>query len=646
MKIDSRLPHRLHLVLITIAGALASIGVLINHTTSFAEWTRFLPIGLSIVLLTIIPVQGRQTTYTFNHAIVLGVGMLYGIGTANAGAITGFILASIFHYVFSRKSTLFQRNYYSQAAYEIGLSIIPLTISLSMFNWFDGLGSHGDNMQILFSDALPLSLVYFGIHTFLIAVAYILRKQTINFSGDILIDLAWGEVLPLPFILIAGMAYSEIGNGSIAIITFFPIIFTYLFNQSNVAQRTLRRRVKELSLLSQISQILHHSINLEILLDEVNKQITNLLGTENFYVALYDQAEKSIWYPLAVKHGERQIWDKRPLANRLTDRVIRERKPIMIARDASTELEHIGVPLGDEKLYAWLGLPLMTAERVLGCLAVMSISEGVAFTPEDQELLTTISGQISIALENALLYEQAQKRAGKLEALNQSASSISAQLDLEEVLAEISRSSAALSDSKRSAFFLLDGRQGQVNLVHASGLSEEFIKESQSFPESDRRSNTIKTGKPMFNPNLDAITQGGYLRMLSQEGIKAYIDLPLNTPNGVIGFISLYFEEPQIFGTEEVDLLQTFASQSAMAITNAKLYAQTDQALSEQAEQLRILEEVGRKLSAAMHSNELFEIILDHTLAYTKCPWGSMTIYDSVSNTFEIKSHRGYKIKS
>ena len=160
--------------------------------------------------------------------------------------------------------------------------------------------------------------------------------------------------------------------------------------------------MQELSALEEISRVLSSAIDLEKLLNSIHIQVTNLLNVDNFYVALLDPSDQQIWYPLAVKHGLRQTWPRRPLTERLTDRVILDGKPIMIQSDARQELSKIGLPVGEDAPSAWIGVPLITSEQTIGCLALFSMSPETEFSQEDLNLLSILSGQTSVAIEIAL----------------------------------------------------------------------------------------------------------------------------------------------------------------------------------------------------------------------------------------------------
>ncbi|MCX8061626.1 MAG: ATP-binding protein [Anaerolineales bacterium] len=186
-----------------------------------------------------------------------------------------------------------------------------------------------------------------------------------------------------------------------------------LLTETTLSLRDLRQKAhqqdQQLSTLSAISQAMQNAAQLDEILIAIQQRVRQQLGVDNFYVALYDEPNNQIWYPIAVKSGQIVYWTVRPLANRLTDRVILERRAILLPEQAHQELKRIGLPLGEEPLSAWMGVPLLMGNRVLGCLAVFSYSPFTSFTHEDLEFLQTLAGQVAVAVQNRLLSEQIQQ---------------------------------------------------------------------------------------------------------------------------------------------------------------------------------------------------------------------------------------------
>lgn len=180
----------------------------------------------------------------------------------------------------------------------------------------------------------------------------------------------------------------------------------------------LKKKDSQLTALSAISRAVQNSSQLDEILATIQVQVRKDLGVDNFYVALYDEANRHIWYPMAVKGGEVVYWTVRPLSDRLTDRVILNQRSIILPSHAHEELQRIGLPLGDKPLTAWMGVPLIISHRMIGCLAVFSYSPYTVFTENDLRLLEALAGQVSIAVENMFLNQQVQQRAEQIERMN------------------------------------------------------------------------------------------------------------------------------------------------------------------------------------------------------------------------------------
>jgi signal transduction histidine kinase len=196
-----------------------------------------------------------------------------------------------------------------------------------------------------------------------------------------------------------------------------------LLAETTLSLRDLRRKARQqnqqLSTLNAVSQAMQNAARLDEILAAIQQRVRQQLGVDNFYVALYDEPNHQIWYPMAVKGGQIVYWAVRPLANRLTDRVILERRAILLPEQAHQELKRIGLPLGDEPLSAWMGVPLQVADRVLGCLAVFSYSPYTTFSGDDLAFLQTLAGQVAIAVQNRLLSEQIQQSEQRIQKMVQ-----------------------------------------------------------------------------------------------------------------------------------------------------------------------------------------------------------------------------------
>ena len=612
--------------------------------TSGIVW-GMLGAAVCAALLLNFPIRVFPARLTLLSVVTLGSGIIF--GGANAvwlifvGGLLGFgiyICIATFHH--DTKPARLER--WPDFAFEVGANILALHIAVAIFE-----------VPAIFLESAPQpgwllvlkpALAFATFHVLLFLGDHVIKKEN-RLSGVELLLLIGVDLLPLPLMIPAVDAYPFLQGKILLGIGWAIILIAALLFSISRSQVILQKRVRELSTLSRVSEILRSSLELSELLPVIQEQVREILRVDFFYVALYDAKTDEIWYPLAVKAGERQSWPRRRgMADRLTDRVIREGRTLMLTPQTQRGADAVGFPPSEEMPQSWLGVPLITSEKSIGCLAVFDIRGGIEFSHFDIDLLTTISGQVGIAIENALLYEQLQSRAAQLETLNVLTGEITASLDLQEVLMQVCRAVALVGGSQRCAIYLQEPSMDIVHLAHSSGLSTTFIEQNHSFSIAGRsRSRCLRTGTHLLVTDLKETSLPVEIaRALANENIRAYADFPLITPEGAIGFLSVFYAAPHDFLHAEVELLQTLAAQAALAVANARLHATTDQQLARRVQQLAILEAVGRELSAATLSERLFLLILDYAMEFTQTPWGMICIYDSRRSILDVKAQRGY----
>ena len=513
--------------------------------------------------------------------------MVYGPAVAAWSAIIGVSLGMISRRLISpprqQNSTpdsLFQLLL--SIWYEIGLLVNPFIVAVLVLGWQEGLNPNRIPLVVDLSSAFWITLVYVIVHAVLVYGAIWFQTQKPGFQlKQIVFNLGFLEILPLPFILISVMAYPSIKIGSIGIIAGIPAILSVLLFDSNKNRADLERRLRDLSLLNEIAQVIRYSTDLDNLLEAIQVQVSGLLNVGNFFVALYDSTDETIWYPLALKDNEPQNWERRPIMNRLTDRVIKENRPIMLPKEAYKELKKLDAPIGADPLHSWLGVPLITPDRTLGCLVVLSMTPEISFTEDDLNLLTTLSGQVSIALENALLLEQTGKtvtrQAEQLTILELISRQLSAALQSDDLFKLILSYALEFTESPWGSITVFNPESDSFEIKAQQGYQVEINK----VPVMEGVTGlVIKTGKPVIindvskDPDFLDVTNGQTFSEMT---------VPVLNNEQVIGTINL--ESPRLneYTQNELTFVSQLADQTALAINNAALYDKAQSSLREQA---------------------------------------------------------------
>jgi PAS domain S-box-containing protein len=394
------------------------------------------------------------------------------------------------------------------------------------------------------------------------------------------------ELLALPFLIISILAAPTMQLNALVILGGVPAILTIFLHDAQNTHRRLERRVQDLSVLDKFGALVRHTTDLDSLLHALHKQISEVLGVGNFYIALYEPARHAIWYPIAIKFGIQQNWVERPVTNRLTDQVIEKQTPIMLVEDVDASLKLIGAPPSDGELLAWLGVPLTTPVGLQGCLAVFSETPDTTFTEDDQVLLAALSGQVSAALENILRLAQTGERLSRqteqLNILEQIGRQLSATLQADELFNQILQ-------------FALDFTHSPAGCV---SVHEQW---ANSF------SMKVQTGEFIDLDELqvliDRVTLSGKAEVESlADDSGAQFCMPILYQDDVIGAIALQSSQLDAYSGNAREFISRLAQQAALAMRNASLYEEVHHHLREQS--------ILYMVSARLVSNQALEDVL------------------------------------
>ena len=167
------------------------------------------------------------------------------------------------------------------------------------------------------------------------------------------------------------------------------------------------RSEKVQSALYRIAQATATAQNLRSLFGSLHHLVSELMPASNFYIALHDPEEGTLSFPYFVDEAEAPP-PPQSLGRGLTEYVLRTGRPLLASpvvydelRQAG-EVEEVGPPSID-----WLGVPLVAKGRTFGVLVVQSYAPGVRYSEADRDLLTFVSNQVAMAIdqkraENAL----------------------------------------------------------------------------------------------------------------------------------------------------------------------------------------------------------------------------------------------------
>jgi len=281
---------------------------------------------------------------------------------------------------------------------------------------------------------------------------------------------------------------------------------------------------------------------------------------------------------------EREILERNPIPlsrGSASGRAVLERRTIHIHDVKSDpEFTYLG---GQIPFRTLLAIPMLRADELLGVIVIRR-DQVRPFTDGQIALMETFADQAAIAIENARLLTELQARTAaltrsveELRALGEVGQTLSSTLDLETVLSTIASRASQLARTDSCTVYEWDEQTETLLLRVAHNLDEEVVEVARRSPI--RRGEGVGgrmavTLEPIQIADIaEAGAYAGPLRdVLLRTGTRGLLGVPLLREGRLLGGLTVTRKTPGEFPPEVVDLLKTFASQSALAIQNARLF--------------------------------------------------------------------------
>lgn len=285
---------------------------------------------------------------------------------------------------------------------------------------------------------------------------------------------------------------------------------------TNITETTLSS--KTWKILLDIYEKVHQVENIEELIGFIHAQLSQLIDTTNFYVALYNEKKDVYTFPYYVdRYDEINKIEPKSLKKSLTDYVRRKGTTLLLTEFIDNELIRTGeVEMVGTPSPSWLGVPLKIAEKAIGVLVVQNYRMKGVFSEKDLELMAFVSEHIAMALERKR-YEQE---------LRQNA------IDL-----KIAKEKAEESDKLKSAFLANMSHEIRTPLNAIMGFSKLLAKHNLSKNQREEYFNYIEnSGNNLLNLINDIIDvakieAGQILIKKTNTKINVILDEIYNTIN-------------------------------------------------------------------------------------------------------------------
>jgi GAF domain-containing protein len=243
-------------------------------------------------------------------------------------------------------------------------------------------------------------------------------------------------------------------------------------------------------------------------------------------------------------------------------------------------------------------VPMLKDDEVVGAVSIYR-QEVRPFTDKQIELVKNFAAQAVIAIENARLLNELRTRTnelaqsvGELQALGEVSQAVNSTLELETVLTTIVGRAVQLSHTDTGAIYVFDEERKEFRLHATYGMSEAMIA-AISGQRIGLGYGNVGTAtaerRPVQVPDIRNEPTSPVNEIILREGYRGILVIPLLRPDQIIGALVVRRKTPGEFPQSTIDLLQTFADQSVVAIQNARLYENVETRTRELAKSLEDL---------------------------------------------------------
>jgi diguanylate cyclase (GGDEF)-like protein len=340
--------------------------------------------------------------------------------------------------------------------------------------------------------------------------------------------------------------------------------------ENYIVMHDAQRRTKEYELLTQIGQAVSSRLDQDEILRTVHKELGQIFDTNDFYVAFQEGDE--LRFELEVEKGHTLPKRSRKVDNGLTEFIVRTGQPLLIRADLEKTRERLGTTyIPPKPAKSFCGAPILLGGRPAGVMAARSTDREHVFEERDLEVMQTAASQVSVAVENARLFADEQRRSRQLAFLN-----------------SISKTAISSSDAEQMMLEIVAHIQKNFRFDHIGiGIFDYAQKDIEIKAEAGTTAKTLGRRIPLGTGILGRVARTGESALVqgtgaaSMQGIlpdsRAVLCIPVTYGETLLGVLNVESQQEDAFSPQDVLIMNTLADLLATALHNSFVFQKLQQ---------------------------------------------------------------------
>jgi diguanylate cyclase (GGDEF)-like protein len=340
--------------------------------------------------------------------------------------------------------------------------------------------------------------------------------------------------------------------------------------ENYVVMHEAQRRTKEYELLTEIGQAISSHLNQDEVLRTVQVELGQIFDTSNFYIAF--QEEDEIHFELEIEGGVTIPKRSRKSGNGFTEHIIRTGEPLLIESDLERMRAQLGVDFVPARpARSFCGVPIFLGGKPAGVMAALSTERESQFQARDLEVMQTAAGQLGVAIENARLFTEEQRRARHLAFLNNISKMAISSEDAEQMMANIVREIQKNFRYDHIGIGIMDYATKDIEIKAEAGTASQTLGRRIAVG-SGVLGKVARTGVSALVQNAGP----GQLTGVLPES-RAVLCLPISYGETLLGVLNVESRDENAFAPQDVLILNTLADLLATALHNSFVFQKLQQ---------------------------------------------------------------------
>jgi diguanylate cyclase (GGDEF)-like protein len=340
--------------------------------------------------------------------------------------------------------------------------------------------------------------------------------------------------------------------------------------ENYVVSHDAHRRTKEYELLTEIGKAISSRLDQDEILRTIQVELGQIFDTSNFYIAF--QKGDELHFELEVRDNRVLPKRTRELRNAFSEYVIRTGEPLLIRSELEAARADLGIShLPERPAKCLIAVPIFMGNKPSGVMVAMNPDREFVFEQRDLDVLATAAGQVSVAVENARLFADEQRRSRQLAFLN-----------------NVSRTAISSDDPVHMLGQIVGEIQKNFSFDHIGvGLLDYGTKEIEMKAEAGATAHVVGRRIPLGTGILGRVARTGE-RALVQHALpgnltgilpdsRAILCIPITYGESLLGILNIESRSENAFLPQDVLILNTLADLLATALHNAFVFQKLQQ---------------------------------------------------------------------